>query len=740
MKSKFCLISVLLLCMWLPSAAQYYSRSNIKKKISEWGHCRNVAITMKGWSVALNGINDYVTVGIPDSIEKELAELKENGEYIDDLLDPAKWDSLVKPEDLGIRREVDYTKIPIENQMGYTYEEAVAATLPDVRYVGSDSAKDAQFIEAMDNSDTFYRYMYLLGESHNLNRLGKNGFRPTESARIQIDPYTDQGHREQIQAMASARVSSVDVREVAKAWNLGQEVDPARVETTRKQIKKDARIWRDFFADLTGNKDMKPNTLIEGRLDIKSEADGNYRSIDELAKIAQEAGFSEVEAKLKNGTLKMRDVDTETLKNIKEQIRNLRRQYDSTTRTNEKLNSTVKDLKATIAENEKEKNDINKKIDDVIKLLNENISYEDQKSIGKEFTELSKELDFLEHGYDQIWSTYYKPTDGRTARGQKKMDSLREEADHHWRQDVKKKYGLSNLNEIKARIKTIKERLKEIRLNYAVRAARSIRSQASKLNTQLTQAKAALENYESASVEELKNQISDLQDQLKQQEEIADKLKNDKLPELRKQLNSYKRRQKSIDERLERAVGRIEEKYKSMVEQAQEQRDQIIERQQKQRALDEIRAEKASLAKSIMEPVNLATTDWETGGQAIMAIQAMIDPEFRRDWVYALDVNLEGEPGEGTMTIPEAQYYFAHLDDEGRQAVIDTLSPRVIARLTGERKPLNDWTIEQLREMADEVYMLRKLGRETLSAKNAFLQEQSKYIVKSMLETLRAAT
>ena len=37
MKSKFCLISVLLLCMWLPSAAQYYSRSNIKKKISEWG-------------------------------------------------------------------------------------------------------------------------------------------------------------------------------------------------------------------------------------------------------------------------------------------------------------------------------------------------------------------------------------------------------------------------------------------------------------------------------------------------------------------------------------------------------------------------------------------------------------------------------------------------------------------------------------------------------------------------------
>lgn len=70
MKSKFCLILVLLLCVWLPSAAQYYSRSNIKNKISEWGHCRNVAITMKGWSVALNGINDYVTVVFPTVLKR----------------------------------------------------------------------------------------------------------------------------------------------------------------------------------------------------------------------------------------------------------------------------------------------------------------------------------------------------------------------------------------------------------------------------------------------------------------------------------------------------------------------------------------------------------------------------------------------------------------------------------------------------------------------------------------------
>ncbi len=673
-------------------------------------------------------------------------DVPEDGEYIDDLLDPGKWDTLVKPEDVGIRPDADYTTLPLELQMGYTYEEAVEATLPDVRYVGSDSAKDAQFIEAMDNPDTFYRYMYLLGESLNLNRNGKNGYKPSASARLMIDPYTDQNHREQIQAMANARVSNVDVREVAKAWNMKQDVDPARVETARKQIKKDARIWRDFFADLTGNKDMKPKTLIEGRLDVSADSQGNYRSIDELAKIAREAGFADVEAKLKNGSLKMSDIDNDALKNIKEQVKSLRRQYDSTTKTNEKLNSTIKDLKATIAENEKEKDVIDKKINGVIRLLNENIPLEEQQNISKEFTNLSKELNYLEHGYDEIWNTQFKPTDGRTARGQKKMDQLKRLADAEWRKGARREYGLENLNEIKARIKDIKTRLKEIRLNYAVDAARGIQTRTSRLNAQLTKAKETIESYKAsanaytAQIDEMNNYITSLQARFAREEHLVDMLRNSEnveLNELRTEVANLRRNEAAFADQMEKTVGRLEANYEAMLRHAQSQRDQIIEKQRQQRALEEIRAEKASLAKMIMEPVNLSTTDWETGGQAIMAIQAMIDPEFRREWIYALDVNLKGEARKGTMTIPEAQNYFAHLDEEGRQAVIDALSPQVIARLTGQRKPLNDWTVEELREMATEVYMLRKLGRETLTAKNAFLQEQAKYIVKSMLETLR---
>lgn len=673
-------------------------------------------------------------------------DVPEDGEYIDDLIDPAKWDSLVTPGELGIRREADYTKIPIEDQLGYTYEEAVAATLPDMRYVGTDSAKDAQFIEALDDPDTFYRYMYLLGESLNLNRLGKNGYRPTESARIQIDPYTDQNHREQIQAMANARVTDVDVREVAKAWNFGQEVDPARVEIARKKIKKNARIYRDFFADLTGNADMKPNTLIEGRLNIQSESNGNFRPIDELIKIAQEAGFSEVEAKLRNGTLKIDDIDTENLKKIKEQIKALRRQYDSVTKANEKLNSSIKDMKATLADNEKEKETIDKKINGVIKLLSENVSRSERLKISEEYVKLSEELRFLEHGYDEIWNLYYKPTDGRTLRGHKEMKRREQAADDAWRKEAREAYGLGDLNEIKARKTEIKNRLETIRLDYAVKVARSIGSQIGRLDTRLQEAKQALAASQNASdvdqarISQLTSRIDSLVEELRKEKDRVDQIKsaeNLQVANLKRQVARLQKAQDNFDSQIEATVGRMEAQYEAMVRRAQNQRDEIIEKQRQRRALEEIRAEKASLAKEIMEPVNLATTDWETGGQAIMAIQSMIDPEFRRDWIYALDVNLRGEARKGTMTIPEAKNYFAHLDDEGRQAVIDALSPQVIARLTEERKPLNDWTVEELKEMANEVYMLRKLGRETLSAKNAFLQEQSKYIVKSMLETLR---
>lgn len=49
--------------------AQSRGRNYIKQNISEWGGCRNVAITDTGGDLALNGKNDYAyTAGIPQAL------------------------------------------------------------------------------------------------------------------------------------------------------------------------------------------------------------------------------------------------------------------------------------------------------------------------------------------------------------------------------------------------------------------------------------------------------------------------------------------------------------------------------------------------------------------------------------------------------------------------------------------------------------------------------------------------
>lgn len=60
-------------------------RNYIKQNISEWGGCRNVAITDTGGDLALNGKNDYAyTAGIPQALADALEKYHDDDDYIDD--------------------------------------------------------------------------------------------------------------------------------------------------------------------------------------------------------------------------------------------------------------------------------------------------------------------------------------------------------------------------------------------------------------------------------------------------------------------------------------------------------------------------------------------------------------------------------------------------------------------------------------------------------------------------------
>lgn len=61
------------------------SREYIRNAISEWGECRNVAITKTNGDLALYGRNGCARSGCPRDLNDAIVELHDDGEYIDDI-------------------------------------------------------------------------------------------------------------------------------------------------------------------------------------------------------------------------------------------------------------------------------------------------------------------------------------------------------------------------------------------------------------------------------------------------------------------------------------------------------------------------------------------------------------------------------------------------------------------------------------------------------------------------------
>ncbi len=75
----FCILLMTLNCY------SQNSRDYVKKSISSWGVCRNVAITDTGGDIALNYSNQYSYSGIPRGLANAIKELHDDGEFIDDI-------------------------------------------------------------------------------------------------------------------------------------------------------------------------------------------------------------------------------------------------------------------------------------------------------------------------------------------------------------------------------------------------------------------------------------------------------------------------------------------------------------------------------------------------------------------------------------------------------------------------------------------------------------------------------
>jgi len=163
---------------------------------------------------------------------------------------------------------------------------------------------------------------------------------------------------------------------------------------------------------------------------------------------------------------------------------------------------------------------------------------------------------------------------------------------------------------------------------------------------------------------------------------------------------------------------------------------EIAEKQKQKAEAKKIREYKLNLARKIMVKPSDAI-NYEHA-QAIYGIQALIDPNYRRE-----GINIAMFGGKATLTVEEAKAYIADAFAEGttEDEIINAIGKRNYDRLIEDRKPLNDWTIEELEELANEVAELRHQGRRILEAKKerqlVIAQQYQDSIIRSLIATGR---
>lgn len=163
-------------------------------------------------------------------------------------------------------------------------------------------------------------------------------------------------------------------------------------------------------------------------------------------------------------------------------------------------------------------------------------------------------------------------------------------------------------------------------------------------------------------------------------------------------------------------------------------KEQIAAKKAEKAEAMKIREYKATLARKIMVKPSDAI-NYEQA-QAMYGIQALIDPNFRRE-----GINVAMFGGKATLTAEEAKGYLASAFAEGstEDEIIDAIGKRNYERLVEQRKPLNDWTIEELEELANEMAELRYEGRRILEAKrerqNVIAQQYQDAIIRSLIAT-----
>lgn len=619
---------------------------------------------------------------------------------------------------------------------------------------------------------------------------------------IAVDyPFKDDAYRQTLRDRLYPQLSGRSLTGIMQTvLSNSDDLTEAQIKKARKELSDNARAYRNMLALLTKNDEMLPVELVsevEG-LDIPSRETQNSMSISDIAALARKAGNKTLENSILNGTAKFgKGTDVTALKDLKALITDLNKQIRDKEAEVEKLDTESKTYETELNNANEAIEGYRKAIldaEEVLSVLADTFDGENEdgtaSSSAKYRGELAQKYAALQEKYS-ILSPYREQehqadaTEAQLDRKVKDGSHMREKKTKGhagWRQQYRgQKYGTeawvkevtSTYPDIKERIEAeaekdkrksyeavakdvietvrgeLKDELDSLRVQMTASAARTVQANFSKLYKSLSAIKAISEGtgivVANVDLDEMKATQKELADELKRAEKkIENRDEKVRKTELLGKWRLAKERQEqklklaeTIKEGKEATKEALREQREQHAEEIRQLREEQRQKEKQKRIYQAIRDEKQRIANRIMRNVNLKTVDYSKARE-IVAIQALIDPEFRRDWIYDLQTDAAQESGYQTMTIEEAKDYLNSLDDAQRIDLFSYMPQDLIERLTEQRRPLNDWTIAELQTLSNAVEELRLEGEAILKAKKDARNAQAMSIQRDILRTLGA--
>lgn len=699
-----------------------------------------------------------------------------------------------KPQQEKPKKDVSSIMTNVDNT-DMEWKDWAHENAPQVTYEGTEEQKDRQFSDAIDDDETFRRYLGIIGEALLLDTPSTNAYyedewsdewKRYESVR-KVDPYIDEQYRLGLQQRVEGQVDDADVRKASKYALEGKDFPKTTglEDKVRATMKANARAYRNVLATLTADKAMLPETLVrtDTRLELPGRDKLDLMPISELSALAAQINRTDIMNRIQTGTLKFGgDIDEQTFSSLVDTIKRQQEQIKSNAKD-------AKDMEANAARLEKAYADAKDKIsrrdesiasaESLLSTFRNVLAGNDTSSnpSAKRYGELmAKKANLTEEAdYQQRATAKGSRDKGKqigaklgTDRWMSDLASMYPELFHDeagnllvWKAGKENNAQNKQIREnIAQELSRIDEEMHELRVKMMDSAVRSLMLNANQVNKALDLVKQGLDANSKVlgqeAIQAYKDEIAALEKQNDDLVKAIDTLKAQvadrktqtadlaaKVNELTAEVKAGQaeakkaaRKISDLQNRLEKAKETIRDIKAEYDDKEKALRKSIADERRKKKVLDTIRQQKYKIAQAIMRPVNLNTVDYDTAAQAIIALQSLVDPKFRRDWVYDISEDPMQETGHQTMTIEQAKAYFKGLDDAQRIDLMQYLSQDLIDRLTEQKRPLNDWTIQELKQLASQIDDLRKRGAEVLRAKREFERKQVQTIQKSIIDSL----